>query len=218
MPAINTDLSPTVLFSSPTNLQFSRSLLCSSPFEHTPTTTSPIAKSPSNHSILDRKPNTSHPNLHDIIQHLRSPLSPLVSATSGLPHPDFPATILAYHLLTSNQLDDLAVHFHQVWPPLRVTGKYPHPIPAWLGAVGENETDLRTKRRRFGRFIGLRGCESPVGERPETVYGLAISIEESIVEIELDWERGGGVAEPGVRAGEEGSVGKLTREFERAKY
>ena len=25
-----------------------------------------------------------------------------------------------------------------------------------------NEVDLVTKRRRFGRFIGLRGCESPV--------------------------------------------------------
>lgn len=32
-----------------------------------------------------------------------------------------------------------------------------------------NAVDLVTKRRRFGRFIGLRGCESPVdvGEKED---------------------------------------------------
>lgn len=39
-------------------------------------------------------------------------------------------------------------------------------IPAWVaqvdGQMQPGRVDLETKRRRFGRFIGLRGCESPV--------------------------------------------------------
>lgn len=40
---------------------------------------------------------------------------------------------------------------------------YPAWIPAWTGidASTIEEVDLETKRRRWGRFIGLRGCESP---------------------------------------------------------
>src|SRR5699024_3878114 len=80
-----------------------------------------------------------------------------------------PRTLLSYHLLTSHQLDDLARHYHQVWPPVPATFWYPTSIPAWVDNDGhecrsgnENAVDLVTKRRRFGRFIGLRGCESPV--------------------------------------------------------
>lgn len=35
-------------------------------------------------------------------------------------------------------------------------------MPAWIGTNNEHEVDIETKRRRFGRFVGLRGCESPV--------------------------------------------------------
>lgn len=46
-------------------------------------------------------------------------------------------------------------------------------MPGWLPASSSNVVGSRrptvtldTKRRRFGRFIGLRGCESPVdGQR-----------------------------------------------------
>lgn len=31
-------------------------------------------------------------------------------------------------------------------------------MPAWIG----DDVPIETKRRRWGRFIGLRGCESPV--------------------------------------------------------
>lgn len=85
---------------------------------------------------------------------------------TGLQHTDFPRTLLSFHLLTSAQLDELARHYHQVWPPVPATFYYPMRIPAWVaqvdGQMQPGRVDLETKRRRFGRFIGLRGCESPV--------------------------------------------------------
>ncbi|KAL2000442.1 hypothetical protein VTN02DRAFT_3063 [Thermoascus thermophilus] len=103
-----------------------------------------------------------HPSFLPAVQHLARPLVPLVSITTGRPHPDFPRTILAYHLLSSAQLDDLARHYHQVWPPVPETFGYPLRVPAWIGTAHEHAVDIETKRRRFGRFVGLRGCESPV--------------------------------------------------------
>ncbi|GAD94118.1 conserved hypothetical protein [Paecilomyces variotii No. 5] len=103
-----------------------------------------------------------HPAFFRALKHLASPLAPLVSITTGLPHPDFPRTLLAYHLLTWDQLDDIARHYHQVWPPVPETFGYPIQVPAWVGANSEFDLDIETKRRRLGRFMGLRGCESPV--------------------------------------------------------
>jgi hypothetical protein len=93
--------------------------------------------------------------------------------TSGLPHPSFPTSILQYHLLTHRQLDELARFYHQVTPPVRETFSYPARIPVWVSVNEEEdaehaaEVDLETKRRRWGRFVGLRGCESPTEEREE---------------------------------------------------
>ena len=43
--------------------------------------------------------------------------------------------------------------------------------------------ELSTKRRRWGRFIGLRGCESPTGTAEE-------GGEEGLVErMEMEWLR-----------------------------
>ena len=59
---------------------------------------------------------------------------------------------------------------------MRETFRYPARIPAWIkldadeeqegGDVegGEGVVDLETKRRRWGRFVGLRGCETPTEE------------------------------------------------------
>ena len=102
-----------------------------------------------------------------ILSHLETPLVPLISVTSGLPHPSFPTSILQYHLLTHEQLDKLAKFYHQVTPPIRETFRYPVRIPAWVSVNEEEdveraaEVDLETKRRRWGRFVGLRGCETP---------------------------------------------------------
>ncbi|KAF7176603.1 hypothetical protein CNMCM7691_003095 [Aspergillus felis] len=132
-----------------------------------------------------RRPSKAHPSFQPILRHLRTPLCPLVSSTTGLQHPEFPKTLLAYHLLTNRQLDDLARHFHQVWPPVEGTRAYPVSIPAWIGTQGEKSVDLQTKRRRFGRFIGLRGCESPtVREHGED------ETEELLARMEWEWEQG----------------------------
>ncbi|RLL93531.1 hypothetical protein CFD26_101356 [Aspergillus turcosus] len=140
-----------------------------------------------------------HPSFLPILRHIRTPLCPLVSSTTGQQHPEFPKTLLAYHLLTSRQLDNLARHFHQVWPPVDATTAYPVSIPAWIGTKGEESVDLQTKRRRFGRFIGLRGCESPtVSEHQEAQAGFdpdsasedETETEELLARMEWEWEQG----------------------------
>ncbi|KAL9604837.1 MAG: hypothetical protein Q9219_000285 [cf. Caloplaca sp. 3 TL-2023] len=113
------------------------------------------------------------------LNHLSTPLAPLLSITAGTPHPFFPATILHYHLLTEDQLNELAHHYHQRTPsrwslcyPLPVVGRWhvvgsstASTIPTQQEAtVGQGMPTLEDKRRRFGRFVGLRGCESPVAD------------------------------------------------------
>ncbi|EYE95983.1 uncharacterized protein EURHEDRAFT_43256 [Aspergillus ruber CBS 135680] len=142
-------------------------------------------------------------SLDTVIAHLRITLHPLISATTGLQHPYFPRTLLSYHLLTSDQLDELARHYHQVTPPVPGTFSYPVAIPAWVDAHVHahgneymmDEVDLKTKRRRFGRFIGLRGCESPIQFRveldsesgSESGYEDA-EMEEAMARVEWEWE------------------------------
>jgi len=112
-------------------------------------------------------------SIRSIIDHLSLPLVPLISVTTGLPHPSFPVSLLQYNLLTHSQLDSLALFYHQVSPPVRETRQYPMSVKAWVDRAGApisgQEVDLQTKRRRWGRFVGLRGCESPVRERFDNV-------------------------------------------------
>ncbi|KAH8689110.1 hypothetical protein BGW36DRAFT_391783 [Talaromyces proteolyticus] len=103
-----------------------------------------------------------NPHFKPTLNHFSRRLAVLISITTALPHPDAPKSILEYHLLSNQLLDDLARHYHQVWPPVPETFEYPKVIPAWVGTDFEQSIDIATKRRRFGRFIGLQGCESPV--------------------------------------------------------
>ncbi|KAF7716804.1 Uncharacterized protein PECH_006812 [Penicillium ucsense] len=103
---------------------------------------------------------SSFPSLAQTLTYLSTPLTSLVHILTGLPHPDFPSCILAFHLLTVPQLDRLAVYYHQVWPPTPETGLYPVVMRAWVGRVygdGEGAADIgiEEKRKRFGGFIGL---------------------------------------------------------------
>ncbi|OJJ71610.1 hypothetical protein ASPBRDRAFT_30022 [Aspergillus brasiliensis CBS 101740] len=143
----------------------------------TPSTSTSTSATTTNHTTHPPEPTPRppkkgskiHPYLHRILNHLRTPLHALVSSTTGHEHPDFPRSLLQYNLLTSEQLDRLAVHFHQVHPPVRGTFWYPVLIVPWLKrdhgtyvnrvVDGKEEVGLEVKRRRFGRFIGLRGCE-----------------------------------------------------------
>ncbi|PYI19126.1 hypothetical protein BO99DRAFT_146929 [Aspergillus violaceofuscus CBS 115571] len=165
--------------------------------------------------------------LTPLLTHLCTPLHPLVSSTTGHYHPAFPRTLLAFHCLTHAQLDSLARHFHQVYPAVAATGYYPITVPPWLGIPGAEgvEVDLETKRRRFGRFIGLRGCESPTslgdyqGSEAEREEGDGDGGRNAWVEMaerrrrvrgwleRLDIDSSfGGPGEDGQGAGEEGEV------------
>jgi len=81
-------------------------------------------------------------------------LKPYVDANTSKAHPEFPGTLGAFDRLTESQLDALADHFHQS-SPSEFTNSYPIPI-TWSPSLPESE-----KRRKFGKFIGLQGCESP---------------------------------------------------------
>ncbi|KAL4957816.1 hypothetical protein BDW69DRAFT_147626 [Aspergillus filifer] len=147
------------------------------------------------HQVQDQNQTSTHtsrappnPYFKPTIDYLARKLHALVSITTGQTHPYFPKSILGYNLLTSAQLDALAMHFHQTYPPTENSWRYPMPVKPWLvtnGLVNDMGVDISVKRRRFGQFIGLHGCESPTtpddgrrdreGETPRQ-------------QIERDWE------------------------------
>ncbi|KAI0889964.1 uncharacterized protein GGS22DRAFT_6661 [Annulohypoxylon maeteangense] len=94
------------------------------------------------------------------LRQMALPLAPLVQLTTGEIHPCFPGTLLNFWLLTDAELEELA-HFYHQRTPCRWTFHYPCPI-AW-----GSEMPLEEKRRRIGRFIGLRGCETPIRVKTE---------------------------------------------------
>ena len=97
---------------------------------------------------------TLSPDLAYKLHQMALPLSPLVQLTTGAVHPNFPRTVLQFWLLTDAQLESLAHFYHQrVLSPW--SSQYPCPV-AW-----RSDVPLEEKRRRMGKFIGLRGCDSP---------------------------------------------------------
>lgn len=101
-----------------------------------------------------------HPDFKAKLASMRTRLWPMVQISTGAVHPAFPRTILHFWLLTEAQLDSIAIFYHQCYPsPL--TTLYPCPV-TWT----ENLT-MEEKRRKIGKFIGLRGCESPVVVKTE---------------------------------------------------
>lgn len=114
-------------------------------------------------------PSCTSTTLRDKLRDLSYPLSPLVQITTGYIHPAFPRMILNYYLLTSDELDSLMEFYHQ-----KGNSEYMYEYPLPVG--WEEGMDLERKRRRFGRFIGLRGCDSPVEES----FGDLRSFEEKL--------------------------------------
>ena len=114
------------------------------------------------------------PNLTPIITRMQYPLAPLHPMPEGAPHPQFPTSILSYHLLTEAQCDSIARYYHQwVTSPCIWTMGYPttmdwdHEFLEHVGTAHGNQTRLDIKRRKVGRFIGLRGCDTPTEENEE---------------------------------------------------
>lgn len=95
------------------------------------------------------------PDLAAKLDHMAQTLHPLVNTVTGAIHPAFPLTIVQFWLLTDDQLEGLASFYHQRTPS-RFTRQYPCPVK-WQ----RRGLTLEDKRRKFGRFIGLRGCETP---------------------------------------------------------
>lgn len=89
------------------------------------------------------------------LRQMALPLAPLVQLTTGQVHPRFPDTLLNFWLLTDAELESLASFYHQR-TPCAWTQHYPCPV-AWSSSL-----PLEEKRRRIGKFMGLRGCETPV--------------------------------------------------------
>lgn len=113
------------------------------------------AKMPS----IRRKQN---PEFKARVDRLRLPLAPLVEVVDCKIHPAFPKSVLHYYLLTDQELEDLA-HFYHQRTPSYWTAQYHFPM-RWRAGLTTNE-----KRRKFGRFIGLRGCETPKIQSSATV-------------------------------------------------
>ncbi|KAI0008030.1 hypothetical protein F4779DRAFT_619027 [Xylariaceae sp. FL0662B] len=99
-------------------------------------------------------------NFREKLRQMALPLAPLVQLTTGDIHPAFPGTLLNFWLLTDWQLEELA-HFYHQRTPCQYTLHYPCPI-TW-----SSDMPLEEKRRKIGRFIGLRGCESPIRVRSQ---------------------------------------------------
>ncbi|OQE20845.1 hypothetical protein PENFLA_c015G09224 [Penicillium flavigenum] len=143
-----------------------------------------------------------HPHFLPLLRHLSSRLWPLVNSETGLEHPDFPPNMLAYNLLTSEQVDNLARHFDQVYPPVPATFNYPVYIQPWIGTEEEKTIDLPTRVRRLGRFFGLRGCEEDVdmedveqgngdenGNGNDNGESMSESEAEVLRQMELEWQQ-----------------------------
>ncbi|PQE27189.1 beta-xylosidase protein [Rutstroemia sp. NJR-2017a WRK4] len=113
----------------------------------------------------------SNPALADKLESMALPLHPLVRLTTGEFHPAFPVSLLNFWLLTSEELDDLA-HFYHQRTPSAWTAMYPCPV-RWNRHAG-----LEEKRRKLGKFIGLRGCDTPIGELVESVGEIERKVRE----------------------------------------
>ena len=103
------------------------------------------------------------PDFDTKLKQMALPLRPLVEIRGGQVHPAFPTTILNFWLLTDEQLDELAHFYHQRTPSQYSMG-YPCPI-TW----GEGLT-IEEKRRKMGKFIGLKGVSLPKPPSPISSY------------------------------------------------
>ncbi|KAM0280723.1 hypothetical protein ACHAQH_003893 [Verticillium albo-atrum] len=123
----------------------------------TTTNGSALRTHPGTRGITARRAARS-PAFREKLRQMALPLLPLVQVTTGDVHPSFPRTLLRFWLLTEAELDEMARFYHQRTPGPH-SAKYPCPI-TW----GANLT-LDEKRRKIGKFIGLRGCLTPVAVR-----------------------------------------------------
>ncbi|KAK3330394.1 hypothetical protein B0H66DRAFT_60055 [Apodospora peruviana] len=107
-----------------------------------------------------RTPAPSNPALDTKIHEMSLPLAPFIMLDSGAVHPAFPRTLLHFWLLTEDQLDALAAGYHQA-----SFGRWTLQYPCTIAWTWSGDLSLEQKRRKMGKFIGLRGCNTPVEEQ-----------------------------------------------------
>ncbi|KAK8175445.1 hypothetical protein IWX90DRAFT_411989 [Phyllosticta citrichinensis] len=147
------------------------------------------AQLPSN--ILSNSSAQSSSEFAQKVDKLKLRLCPLYPMPCGPPHPDFPKSLLHFWLLNEEQLDNIAAYYHQTtanqWTEL-----YPCPMHWDVEFLADPalspEDRLAIKRRKIGKFIGLRGCDTPIEESKKQV-DFAIARIEKQVEMEREAAR-----------------------------
>ncbi|EKG17679.1 hypothetical protein MPH_05128 [Macrophomina phaseolina MS6] len=101
------------------------------------------------------------------LNQMRLKIMPIHPLPGGAPSSAFPTTLLEFHLLTEEQLDSMASYYSQ-----SVRNEWTDRYPCVMGwdddffadpALSDNDR-VKIKLRKFGKFIGLRGCETPIQE------------------------------------------------------
>jgi hypothetical protein len=127
----------------------------------------------SNMPLIARRNN---PELTRKISEMRIVVSPIYQLPLGDIHPSLPQSALKYWLLTEDEIDSIAEFYHQTDHSHPYYDGYPGRMnwdnpwlrrpddttdPKELERLPTNEERLVMKRRRVGKFIGLRGCQTP---------------------------------------------------------
>lgn len=100
-------------------------------------------------------------------------LAPLVPLPSGPPHPAFPKTLMAFHLLTEDELDSIAHYYHQSTP-----GPWSNHYPAPMNwdkeflARAAPPADAHSSARRHSRRLSADE-KVWLGELMKTVEDLS---------------------------------------------
>ncbi|KAJ5026368.1 hypothetical protein J3E72DRAFT_192143 [Bipolaris maydis] len=116
--------------------------------------------------------NNNNPSLSQKLAQMRLTIFPIVHASTALPAPDFPPTLLSLFLLTERQLDALAAYYSQTAGACHLRHAYPatmnwsHPfLDTSEELPGDCKLDalerLKVKMRMFARFVGMRGADTP---------------------------------------------------------
>ena len=113
-------------------------------------------------------PADRNPELAERIANLRLKIAPFVPEPyGGPPHSSYPKMALHFWLLTEDQLDSIAHYYHQSTPN-EYTNRYPTAMgwdKAFFARLVNNPAKrVEIKRRKFGKFIGIKGCETPTEE------------------------------------------------------
>lgn len=99
-------------------------------------------------------------------------LAPLVPLPSGPPHPAFPKTLMAFHLLTEDELDSIAHYYHQSTPG-PWSNHYPSNMNWDKDFLARPLADAKDgKNRRHSRRLSLQLEEAWLDDLMQTVKDL----------------------------------------------